>query len=116
MLFVPGHKPSWAEKGIAAGADAIILDLEDSVPPADKAEARGIVRETIGRLREAGVRADIWVRPNSVDSGLQGLDLEQVVVPGLAGLFLPKVFTAREVVGIDAVVGHLEQREGLDHE
>ncbi|MEV6895562.1 CoA ester lyase [Kribbella sp. NPDC051137] len=116
MLFVPGHKPTWAEKGIASGADALILDLEDSVPPADKDAARMTVRETIGRLRETGVRADIWVRPNSADSGLQGADLEQVVVPRLAGLFLPKVFTAREVVGIDAVVSHLEEREGLEHE
>lgn len=116
MLFVPGHKPTWAEKGIAAGADAIILDLEDSVPPADKAEARTIVRDTIARLRDAGVTADIWVRPNSVDSGLQSFDLEQVVVPGLAGLFLPKVFSAREVIGIDAVVSHLELREGLPAE
>ena len=56
MLFVPGHKPTWAEKAVAAGADALILDLEDSVPAADKADARKTVRETIGRLREAGSR------------------------------------------------------------
>jgi citrate lyase subunit beta/citryl-CoA lyase len=116
MLFVPGHKPTWAEKGVASGADAVILDLEDSVPPADKSAARLAVRETIARLRDGSSGADVWVRPNSVDSGLQGLDLEQVVTPGLAGLFLPKVFSAREVVGIDAVVSHLEQREGLEHE
>jgi citrate lyase subunit beta/citryl-CoA lyase len=35
MLFVPGHKPSWADKALASGADALILDLEDSVPAAD---------------------------------------------------------------------------------
>jgi len=113
MLFVPGHKPGWAEKAVAAGADAVILDLEDSVPAADKAQARAIVRDTIARLRDTGVRSDVWVRPNSVDSGLFGADVEQVAVPGLTGLFLPKVFTAREVVGIDAVVTHLEQREQL---
>ena len=113
MLFVPGHKPAWAEKAIATGADAIILDLEDSVPPQDKASARALVGETITRLHEAGSRAEVWVRPNSADSGLQGLDLESVLMPGLAGLFLPKVFDAREVVGIDAVVSHLEQRKIL---
>src|SRR5919202_383031 len=113
MLFVPGHKPAWAEKAIAAGADAVILDLEDSVPAADKDEARAAVRETIARLAADQVRADIWVRPNSVVSGLFGPDVEQVLVPGLAGLFLPKVFTAEEIVRIDAVVTHLEQREGL---
>ena len=112
MLFVPGHKSSWAEKAVAAGADALILDLEDSVPAADKAEARRTVRETIGRLGSQGVRAEVWVRPNSFDSGLFGADVEEVLVPGLAGLFLPKVFTAEEIVRIDAVVSHVEQREG----
>ncbi|WP_439678411.1 HpcH/HpaI aldolase/citrate lyase family protein [Embleya sp. MST-111070] len=114
MLFVPGHKPTWAAKAVAAGTDAVILDLEDSVPAADKADARGIVRETIERLRADGVRADVWVRPNSVDSGLFGADVEEVVTAGLAGLFLPKVFTAREIVRIDAIVSHIETREGLE--
>jgi citrate lyase subunit beta/citryl-CoA lyase len=113
MLFVPGHKASWADKGVASGADALILDLEDSVPADAKDEARKVVRDTIGRLTAQGVRADIWVRPNSMDSGLFGADAEQVIVPGLAGLFLPKVFSAREVTGIDAVVSHIEQREDL---
>ncbi|MYV97784.1 CoA ester lyase [Streptomyces sp. SID3343] len=114
MLFVPGHKPTWAAKAIAAGTDAVILDLEDSVPAADKADARKTVRETIERLRAEGVRADIWVRPNSVDSGLFGADVEEVVTAGLAGLFLPKVFTAQEIVRIDAIVSHIEAREGLE--
>ncbi|MEI2774885.1 MAG: CoA ester lyase [Tetrasphaera sp.] len=113
MLFVSGHKVGWAEKAIAAGADAVILDLEDSVPPAEKATARITVRETIERIAATNPRTDLWVRPNSVDSGLFGADVEGVVTPGLAGLFLPKVFTAREVVGIEAVVGHVEAKAGV---
>ena len=50
MLFVPGHKQSWAKKAVAAGADAVILDLEDSVPEDMKAETRHMVAETIGEL------------------------------------------------------------------
>jgi citrate lyase subunit beta/citryl-CoA lyase len=114
MLFVPGHKPSWAEKAVAAGADAVILDLEDSVPSSDKDGARKTVRETIGALAGRRTRADVWVRPNPLDSGLFGADVEQVLVPGLAGLFLPKLYTAEDVVRIDAVVTHIEQREGLE--
>jgi citrate lyase subunit beta/citryl-CoA lyase len=113
MLFVPAHKPTWADKAVATGTDALILDLEDSVPPADKADGRKAARGTIERLRTAAVRPAVWVRPNSADSGQMGADLEDVVVPGLRGLFLPKVVTAREIVGIDAVLTHLEQREGL---
>jgi citrate lyase subunit beta / citryl-CoA lyase len=112
MLFVPGHKESWADKAIASGTDAVILDLEDSVPDADKTTARTTVRETIARLHDE--RADVWVRPNSTDSGLFGADVEAVVTPGLTGLFLPKVSSAEELVRIDAVVGHIEAREGLD--
>lgn len=114
MLFVPGHKPSWADKGLASGADALILDLEDSVPFADKDIARPIVADTIDRLHAEGIRADLWVRPNASVSGIQGKDLEAVIRPGLAGLFLPKVFDVEEIVRIDAVVSHIEAREGLE--
>src|SRR4051812_35221760 len=65
MLFVPGHNPNWAEKAVAPGTDALTLDLEDSVPPLDKADARKAARGTIERLQAAAVRPDVWVRPNS---------------------------------------------------
>jgi len=112
MLFVPGHKPDWIAKGDASGADALILDLEDSVPTAAKKDARAAVADATHASRLH--HADLWVRPNPLVSGLIGPDLEAVVGPGLAGLFLPKVFTALDVLRIDAVVSHLEQREGLE--
>jgi citrate lyase subunit beta/citryl-CoA lyase len=115
MLFVPGHKSSWAEKAVASGADALILDLEDSVPDSEKDVARGVVHDTLERLSSAGASTDLWVRPNSHDSGLLGADLEAIVVPGLRGLYLPKVIDAREVIEVAAVLSHIEQREGLDH-
>lgn len=114
MLFVPGHKGAWADKGVASGADALILDLEDSVPVAQKDEARHTVAGTIDRLTADGVRPDLWVRANPEVSGLLGADLEAVVRPGLAGLFLAKVFTAQELVRLDAVLTHIEQREAIE--
>ncbi|MFE5502012.1 HpcH/HpaI aldolase/citrate lyase family protein [Amycolatopsis japonica] len=114
MLFVPGHKAAWADKGIASGADALILDLEDSVPAAEKGQARKTVAGTIERLTADGVRPDLWVRANPEVSGLLSADLEAIVRPGLAGLFLAKVFTAREIVRLDGVLTHLEQRDGLE--
>jgi citrate lyase subunit beta / citryl-CoA lyase len=113
MLFVPGHKPAWADKAVASGTDALILDLEDSVPAADKAEARATVRRTVDRLHAEGVRPDVWVRPNPYDTDLFTADAEAVVTAGLAGLFLPKVYSAQEVRNIDAVLSHIEQRDGL---
>jgi citrate lyase subunit beta / citryl-CoA lyase len=114
MLFVPGHKASWADKGVASGADALILDLEDSVPEGEKAETRATVRATIERLAREDVPTDVWVRPNSYSSGLFSADVEAVTVPGLAGLFLPKVFSAEDIIRIDAVLSHIEQREGIE--
>ncbi|MGX4694445.1 HpcH/HpaI aldolase/citrate lyase family protein [Streptomyces sp. JNUCC 63] len=113
MLFVPGHKGAWADKAVASGTDAIILDLEDSVPAPDKKVARDTVVESISRLRSLGHRADVWVRPNSRGTGLMGADLDAVVVPGVAGLLLPKTFDAKEIIQIDAVVSHLEETRGL---
>ncbi|NEW26669.1 HpcH/HpaI aldolase/citrate lyase family protein [Nocardia cyriacigeorgica] len=114
MLFVPGHKGAWADKGVASGADALILDLEDSVPAAEKEQGRKTVADTIDRLTADGVRPDLWVRANPEVSGLLSADLEAVVRPGLTGLFLAKVFTAAEIVRLDAVLSHIEQREGIE--
>ncbi len=55
LLFVPGNKAAWMEKAPQYGADAIILDLEDSVPLPDKATARTLVRQAI-QARAAGIR------------------------------------------------------------
>lgn len=114
MLFVPGHKSSWAEKAVNSGADAIILDLEDSVPPASKAEARHTVRDTVDRLASSGVRTAVWVRVNSVDSGLFNDDVEAIITEGVVGILMPKIFTAREVQDIDAVLTHVEKTRGLE--
>ena len=51
VLFVPGHRPSWVDKAVASGADAVVLDLEDSVPSGEKAAARETVSESIDRVR-----------------------------------------------------------------
>lgn len=113
MLFVPGHKGSWADKALKSGTDAIILDLEDSVPLPEKDLGRETVAETLDRLHAENPRADIWVRPNPAVSGIQHLDFEAVTRPGLAGYFLPKVFSAQDIKDIDAVLTHIEAREGL---
>ena len=91
LLFVPGHKPSWVDKAIASGADALILDIEDSVPPEAKAEARQTVGESIRRVRESNSRVGLFVRPNSLDTGLAGHDLGATVVPGLGWLMVAKI-------------------------
>jgi citrate lyase subunit beta / citryl-CoA lyase len=112
LLFVPGHKPAWAEKAARAGADAVVLDLEDAVPEGEKVAARAAVADSITRLHALDPDLGVFVRPNALSTGLAGGDLEAVVVPGLTGLFLPKIGTATDVHQIDALVDHFETRNG----
>ncbi|WP_197679699.1 HpcH/HpaI aldolase/citrate lyase family protein [Brevibacterium sandarakinum] len=112
MLFTPGHKSGWLRKAIDTGADAIIFDLEDSVPPASKEDARGIVKSEI--VANGFGRTDLWVRPNSFDTDDFLVDLESIVVSGLTGLFLPKVESPEQIVAIDGILSYLERERGLD--
>jgi citrate lyase subunit beta/citryl-CoA lyase len=114
MLFVPGNKPSWVDKAIASGADAVILDLEDSVPPAEKDDARATVRASVQRLAAGAATPGVWVRPNAWESRLAGADLEAVVVGGLDGVLLPKVYGPEDVLRFDALLEHFEIRAGLE--
>jgi citrate lyase subunit beta/citryl-CoA lyase len=113
ILFVPGHKPSWAEKALKAEPEAIILDLEDSVPAAEKDSARAIVAESIAHIRSLDARVGIGVRVNPLATKLTGSDLEAVVVPGLDVLFLPKVEHPSDVLRYDALVDHFEHRNSV---
>ena len=116
VLFVPGHKPDWAPKALKAGPDVIVLDLEDSVPDGEKVAARDQVRQSIGVLHDADPSVDIFVRVNALATRLTGGDLEAVVVPGLTGVFAPKVESATDVLRFDALLDHFEIRGGVRHE
>lgn len=113
VLFVPAHRPSWVDKAVASGADAVVLDLEDSVPAAEKAGARRAAAESIKRLRGEGVEIGLFVRVNPLETKLTGGDLEEVVVPGLTGVFAPKIEAAIDVLRYDALVDHFEVRNGV---
>ena len=89
-LFVPAHREGWVEKALRAGPDAVILDLEDSVPDGEKDTARALVGAGIATVAAAGVIP--MVRPG----GLR--DLEACLVEELEALVLPKVDTIEDVV------------------
>lgn len=86
-LFVPGNRPEMMEKAADAGADAIILDLEDSVSPQKKAEARKAVADALATLDRA---SRIWVRVNPVTSDHCVEDVAVALAGGADGLVLPK--------------------------
>ena len=98
LLFVPGDRPDRMEKALGAGADALILDLEDAVAPERKPEARRAVAGFVA----AHAGAPLWVRVNPLDGPECDRDLAAIagVVP--AGLVLPKAEGGASVNGLAA--------------
>src|SRR5919197_2062682 len=94
MLFAPGNQPSKVAKVGTFGADAVILDLEDAVPLAEKAATRPVIREALASLGGGPAR---YVRVNAMETGLTGDDLSAVICGDLEGIMLPKVETASEL-------------------
>jgi len=114
VLFVPGHRASWVDKAVASGADGVILDLEDSVPTSLKQEGREEVARSIDRLSVERSSPAVYVRLNSLDTGVAGDDIETVCRPGLDGFVLPKTFGAEDIVRFDALVTHFESHSEVE--
>ncbi len=112
VMYVPGNKEDWMRKAPRYGADALILDLEDSVPEAGKAEARGLVRRMLEELGAGG--QTLFVRVNRLETGLTAFDLEAVTCPALYGVILPKVQGADEVVEVDVLLKFFERKAGME--
>ena len=111
FLFVPGNKASWIEKSVTAGADALILDLEDSVPPAQKAEAREIVKSKLAWLFEQKQRA--WVRINRSPHLYDFEDILAVVGPHLEGIVVSKPVGPEDIDTVSAMLSEAESRNGV---
>ena len=115
-LFAPGSKERVMTKALESSADAVLLDLEDSVPIAAKAEARSLVAQVIDGVAAAGtgrVGPAIFVRTNSAASGLLDDDLAAIVRPGLDAIFVPKVESVSEVQNTASTLERLESAQGI---
>lgn len=95
-LYVPADRPDRVEKAIEGEAHAVIVDLEDGVAPAAKAEARANLPALLGRRREKPV----FVRVNAGDAA----DLEAVAELDIDGVFVPKVARSEDVPVVDLPV------------
>ena len=110
MLYTPGNKPNMVAKVATFGSDAVILDLEDAVPVAEKDATRPRVREALGTLQPGPLR---YVRVNALETGLAQADLEAVVCAELDGIKLPKVETPDGLREVDELLTGLEQQRDL---
>lgn len=107
-LMVPVTHSEMLDQSWRSNADAITLDLEGGIVSARKSEARGLVKSAVATAAKGA--AEIFVRVNK--STLQA-DLEAAIWPGVRGIMLPRVESAREVVDTAAMVSVLEQQRGI---
>src|SRR3954470_21016205 len=109
FLFAPGNVPRRVEKALTLEADAVIVDLEDSVAPAEKAATRKAVAEALMRPR----RGRGYVRVNAASTPYCYGDLVATIHKGVDGVVLPKVESAGELHAIDWLLSNLEREHGL---
>jgi citrate lyase subunit beta / citryl-CoA lyase len=112
LLFVPANRERFLAKLDSLRPDAVILDLEDSVPPAEKAPARAGLAELLRSDRLADQR--LFVRINDFRTGLTAADIAAVVSTRLAGIFLPKVEHVAEIREANHLLAQAEARFGLE--
>jgi len=112
LLFVPGNQARRLEKAHLIPADALILDLEDSVPPSEKDSARKMVAASIDELAASG--KDIFVRINSLPTPYAVSDIKAVATKSLRGICLPKSETADDIRRADALLADAEKKSCLE--
>lgn len=113
QLFGPGSRPALFQKMAASAADVINLDLEDSVAPADKAQARASVIAAIGGIDWG--RKTLSVRINALDTPYwyrDVVDLLEQAGPRLDQIMIPKVGCAADIYAVDALVTAVERAMG----
>ena len=110
LLYVPVNVEKFVEKAHTRGADVLQLDLEDAVPPAEKANARKLVEKNAARVRRGG--ADVVVRINQPLS-LAVRDIESSICPDVDGIAITKADSGSHVKLLDELVSELESKRGM---
>jgi len=113
-LFAPGIKERVMTKALESGADAVILDLEDSVAAGSKAEARILVAKIIDGMAGVHPGPAIYVRVNGATSGLLADDLDAVVRPGLDSILLAKAENIEDVQRTATAIDRHESQRAMD--
>lgn len=113
LLFVPADGGSKLDKAMASGADAVIVDLEDSISPEGKAGARKLAADFIVEAVKAASRPRRLVRVNGLATGLTDADLDAVVPARPDAIMLPKAEGGAGVIHADAKLSVREAVSGL---
>jgi citrate lyase subunit beta/citryl-CoA lyase len=113
LLFVPADGGSKLDKAMASGADAVIIDLEDSIAPERKAQARAAALEFLKSAAAKTQRPRLLVRINGLDTGMTDADLEAIVPGKPDALVFPKAEGGSSVVHLDAKLTAREAMAGV---
>ncbi|MDH5462058.1 MAG: CoA ester lyase [Candidatus Bathyarchaeota archaeon] len=111
ILFTPGNNMRMIYKTPTLAMDAVILDLEDSVPMIEKDTARVFIRDTLDLAGSGG--AEVYVRINGLMTGLTAQDCDFVIQKGLDGVMLPKVESKEDVIESEKIIEKLEKERGM---
>jgi citrate lyase subunit beta/citryl-CoA lyase len=114
LLFVPGDSLKKLDKALTSGADALILDLEDSVAPARKSEARRLALAFLQERRSAADRPLLYVRINGFDTPFSEGDLDAVMPAAPDGIMLPKCRSGSDVMLLDSRLAVREALHGIE--
>ncbi len=112
FLFVPGHLEKFLKKASQSKADCVALCLEDAVPQKEKENARKTIRKSL--IEGQFENKPVFVRINSMDSGLTLRDLEAVACKELDGFVYPMAYTPDDIKSIDAQLNLIENQLDLE--
>lgn len=112
MFFIPGHVDKYLEKAHQIPADALILDVEDSVPPVKKQKARDNIQKILKSGRLTGKQ--VIIRINELDAGLLLKDLGAVLHPDVMGIMPAKVYSKQDMAFFNEVLNQYEYELGLE--
>ncbi|NQX89154.1 MAG: CoA ester lyase [Halioglobus sp.] len=112
-MFIPGDSDKKLGKAQDLGADALLLDLEDSVSEGNKADARARIGAYLASYRGAS-ESELWVRINALETSHALADLVAIMPAAPAGIFLPKPAHGDDIATLDHYLSVLEQQNNLD--
>jgi citrate lyase subunit beta/citryl-CoA lyase len=111
MLYVPANSWRMITNATGEGADAVILDLEDGCPMPEKETGRVFARDSIPMLKEHGL--DVFVRVNSLETGMTETDIRHVVVQGIDGIMLAKTQSKEDILQAERLMREEESKKNL---
>lgn len=111
LMFVPAHNEKLLNSSLKRDADVLVLDIEDSVPPHEKQNARDCIKKFLAR---EDVKDKVFFpRVNDIESGELLKDVYQLTIPGVTGFMYPKVKKEEDVYFISKLLDTIENEKGI---